>query len=1106
MAIKINNNTKYGIRGRIATFNSHAEIINDGIVYIQGNKIIDVRKADQEAPDGFSKSDAIKCGGTVYPGLIELHNHLSYNIIPMWDVPKKFSNRNQWRSHKDYRKSMTGPMKVLGHIDGYLQAIVRYVECRLLLAGVTASQGITLASHAGIRKFYKGLIRNVEQTNDDDLPDADTRIADIDNAEKLKNRLENVTCYLLHLAEGNQETANKHFRALQLTNSNEYAITSTLAGIHSVGLFPEDFAIMGNNNGTMIWSPMSNLLLYGVTADIVSAKENDILIGLGSDWTPSGSKNLLEELKVAKLISDQLGGVFTNEELCRMINTNAAKILKWDQHMGSIEAGKKADLIVLSGKKGNVYEELIEAREQTVIWSVIAGIPRCGQNRIMSKFDIPLEKVKMKSVTRYLYLENPFGDNPIDVSISYTKAKRMLEIGMNNLPQLTIDMENNANTGIFAGAAAIDGSDNKWYIVDEHEDEHHRHHIPLGGEDSAGELMEAAIPLSQLITEPRQLDMATIIEDAKHFKLLAVQRNLPEYIKIALPRYYGKEIKISDAVQYKKELSTEMQSQFNYVISLEKFWQTDGYMNLGDKLHVIEQAKTILSQAYVHLNQKNALYAANPIEHLDVIRQRLLEGEYEEEPELQFHQKIISVFNSLRDLHTMYQLPMPFKDKVTFLPFFVEQYFENGEAKFIISKLLGNHQKPFSKGVEITHWNGIPIHKAIWNNGRNYAGSNNEARFARGLDSLTFRPLAVMLPPLEDWVTVRYKAKNDRIYNRRFEWMVGSIHSNIWEKLENEQAISKLSFSSGYDYLTELIHKTKMYFFAPKIAKRSGDMGKKRVEPKSGYVKTSFPGHFKAKKLDQHDVGYVRIYSFNVSDPEAFAQEFQRIITTFGTKKLIVDIRNNGGGHIWAAEFILQALSDKSIIPEYAQFINSNLAEDICKTHSPSSAIQDLDLSVWYDTLKEIKNTGTAFSIAYPITPEKEMKKFKAKNKFKTVLITDALCYSASDIFAAGFKDANIGKIIGIHKNTGAGGANVWTHSLLYYLTKNGQGQSTYFKPMQYGADIRVAVRRTLRNGKNRGVPLEDLGVMPDKIHHMTKKDLLFQNEDLIAFACNLIK
>ena len=61
----------------------------------------------------------------------------------------------------------------------------------------------------------------------------------------------------------------------------------------------------------MVWSPFSNLLLYGGTADVARARQEGVLMALGPDWSPTGSKNLLAELKVARLVSEDAGGVFT---------------------------------------------------------------------------------------------------------------------------------------------------------------------------------------------------------------------------------------------------------------------------------------------------------------------------------------------------------------------------------------------------------------------------------------------------------------------------------------------------------------------------------------------------------------------------------------------------------------------------------------------------------------------------------------------------------------------------------------------------------------------------------------------------------------------------
>ena len=73
--------------------------------------------------------------------------------------------------------------------------------------------------------------------------------------------------------------------------------------MHCTALNSKALKVMGINKAKLIWSPLSNLLLYGKTTDIISAKKNNVLICLGSDWSPTGSKNLLWELKVADSIN-----------------------------------------------------------------------------------------------------------------------------------------------------------------------------------------------------------------------------------------------------------------------------------------------------------------------------------------------------------------------------------------------------------------------------------------------------------------------------------------------------------------------------------------------------------------------------------------------------------------------------------------------------------------------------------------------------------------------------------------------------------------------------------------------------------------------------------
>ena len=265
---------KLALAGRVVTMDAAFSVVKDGVIYIDAGVIVAVQDRKTPPPAGFEAITPLATRGTIYPGLIELHNHLCYNVLPLWSpVPKRFEHRGQWPDHPDYRKLISGPMTVIGeHRDAQGQAallapLVRYVECKCLLGGVTTTQGIMLNSNAGVQRFYRGIVRNVEQTDDPALSEALGRIADVDakDAKAFLARLKKEdSCMLLHLSEGvtrdgqTDSIARKHFLALQVA-PDQWAINDRFSGIHAAGLLPEDFQVLAAHGGSMVWSPLSNL-------------------------------------------------------------------------------------------------------------------------------------------------------------------------------------------------------------------------------------------------------------------------------------------------------------------------------------------------------------------------------------------------------------------------------------------------------------------------------------------------------------------------------------------------------------------------------------------------------------------------------------------------------------------------------------------------------------------------------------------------------------------------------------------------------------------------------------------------------------------------------
>ena len=519
------------LRGQIVTMDGARRVIKDGLVYINKGSIVAVEAKDGPVPAGFEGLPVINTHGTIFPGLIELHNHLSYNLLRLWAVPRPYGNRGQWAGIPEYRSTISGPMKLLGARPDLLAALARYVECKCLLGGTTTSQGIELFSNAGARRFYRGIVRNVEQTNDPNLPEAGTRIPDIDakDAQSFLARISQKKCYLLHLAEGLDKTARKHFLSLQF-KPDQWAIAPSLAGIHCAGLLKEDFDVMAAKGASMIWSPLSNMLLYGGTAPVSDALASGVRMGIGSDWSPSGSKNLLGELKVAHLYSQENEGLLNDVQILELATVNAAAILSWQDHLGSLESGKCADLLVLEGKPQDPYGALLKADEQSIHLVMINGVPRCGTPALMQDFGITGENFAVGGSARVLNLAQTTED-PDVAPIPLTLAKTRLTKALNALPNLPPPPVAKRATKAppLTWALVLDELVPTGMDV--------RPHLPLGGHPTMADAKGKVAAKDPVLT-PLKLDPITVVDDSDFLDAIRKEKNLPDYVKEGLPQLY----------------------------------------------------------------------------------------------------------------------------------------------------------------------------------------------------------------------------------------------------------------------------------------------------------------------------------------------------------------------------------------------------------------------------------------------------------------------------------------------------------------------------------------------------------------------------------------
>jgi len=329
----------------------------------------------------------VDTGALIFPGLMNIHDHIAFNTIPAWDVPALMQDVSDWTGLDGYRQNIRYPNELLTNSLYYdlLPEVGKYAEVKALAAGTTSEQGSFPTSPG----FTNHLARNVDVANfgadrvrQRSLSVLDSTFQNSD-APALVSDMDagSVDAWLVHLGEGTAEDAPLEFSVLK----NVCLLRSETVIIHGTALTPTELDELAAAGGKLIIAPTSNYLYYGATANVLGAVQRGIAVSLSTDWSPAGDKNLLASLKSLALINDTVwGDALTDRQMVEMVTTSPAKSLNWCNRIGSLRPGLFADIAVIRGTASQPYRSLIHATEGDVLLTTVDGDPLYGKPEWMA--------------------------------------------------------------------------------------------------------------------------------------------------------------------------------------------------------------------------------------------------------------------------------------------------------------------------------------------------------------------------------------------------------------------------------------------------------------------------------------------------------------------------------------------------------------------------------------------------------------------------------------------------------------------------------------------------------------------------------------------------
>ncbi len=380
--------------GWFITVDKNRRIIRDGAIAIEGNRIVAVGKREKLDREYKEYSDIVIDASRkiVMPGLIDLHVHMAQamirgmaqyvKLIPwlkdyVWPLQGNYTKEDGKTSALlcmvEMLKSGTTTFLEAGLSGRYgMEGIAEALE-QIGMRGVLGRHVMDTPGYALEKSIiHSGLIETKEYGMKEVLhmyqkwhgkhgrifvwfaprtPGAVTIETYREIVAKAKELKIGIT---MHLAEAKEDLGyfKKEFRMRPVEFCNYIGMLgSNVVLIHVVWVTDEEIKLLAKTGTHVAHNPSCNMKLGSGLTPVAKMLREGVNVGLGCDGGPSNDNyDMVEEMKIAALGQALINGdpkAITAEQVIEMATINGAKALGLDREIGSIEVGKKADIIII---------------------------------------------------------------------------------------------------------------------------------------------------------------------------------------------------------------------------------------------------------------------------------------------------------------------------------------------------------------------------------------------------------------------------------------------------------------------------------------------------------------------------------------------------------------------------------------------------------------------------------------------------------------------------------------------------------------------------------------------------------------------------------------